>query len=148
MRLLPLLGLVFLLAACASSALYTQQDLVQVRQSWTEIGPVYKNFKRAYMHHDDASLRYWYAQEQTRCKLVDVIDKRDTIDPNIKLFQASADVVDLCNDMEGVWAFWRRAHGLSYDKALLPASLFYNWQDGDLDIKKVPGLLRHPNELA
>lgn len=148
MRLCPLLGLLFLLTACASTAPYSRQDLTQVHQAWTEIGPVYKNFKQAYMRNDSTSLSYWYQQEQVDCKLVDQIDTRDTIDPNNKLFLASADVVDMCNDIEGAWAFWRRAHGLSYDKTLVPPSVLYNWKDGDLDVKTIPGLLRHPSALA
>src|SRR5947209_16514304 len=94
MRFLPFGALLLLLAGCASTSLYLPQDTVQVRQAASEIVPVYEGFKHAYLANNGASLAYWYGREQQDCKLVDVIDKRDSIDPNIKLFAASENLDD------------------------------------------------------
>ena len=148
MRLLPFFPLLFLLAACASTAPYTKQDLQQVREVHGFVVPDYENFKAAYLRHDDRVMQSWYYRSEADCRIEDRVDKRDTIDPNTKLFEASALQDSICNDIEAAWTYWRKAHHLRYDKALVPAALTDAWQDGDLDVKKIPALLRHPRQLS
>jgi len=119
-----------------------------VHEGQVLIVPVYKDFKQAYTRSDWKALRFWYDREQKDCRLVDVIDKRDSIDPNVKLFEASALLVSLCNDIEVGWAFWAKAHGEKYDKNLIPPTIADVWKDGAYNIKKMHGLLRHPGALA
>ena len=123
-------------------------DTVQVRQAASEIVPVYQGFKHAYLSNNGASLAYWYGREQQDCKLVDVIDKRDSIDPNIKLFAASENLDDLCNDIEVAWAYWAKQHHMKYEEKLVPAVVSDAWLDGDKRVETLPVLLRNPDQLA
>lgn len=148
MRFLPFAALLLLLAGCASTALYQPVDTDQVRTAAAEIVPVYEGFKQAYLSNNGASLAYWYGREQNDCKLVDVIDKRDSIDPNIKLFAASENLDDLCNDIEVAWAYWAKQHHMKYESKLVPAVVTDAWVDGDKRVALLPELMAHPSQLA
>ena len=120
MRRLFLLGLLVALAGCRGTQLYTPQDLTAVKSAEATIVPVYLQFKRDYGRDNLARIKHTYAQEQRVCKQVDIIDKRDTIDPNVNLFQASAELDDFCNAIESAYVYWAKRHGLPYDKTIVP----------------------------
>jgi hypothetical protein len=147
MRKLPLLLLALLLAGCAGTRLYTPQDMVQVHQADATIVPIYKSFKRAYVQNYTAGILEAFHREQVACRLVDVIDQRDSIDPNIQLFQASASLDNLCNDIEGIYVGWAKKHHYRYDKSIPPAFVADTFKGADLEVKKLPGYLKHPTDL-
>src|SRR5947209_144673 len=103
MRRLFFLGLLVVLAGCRGTQLYTAQDLTGVKVARATVIPVYLQFKRDYRSNNPIRIQQGYAQEQQACKQVDVIDKRDTIDPNVNLFQASAELDDFCNAVESAY---------------------------------------------
>lgn len=148
MRRLSLLALLILLAGCRGTQPYTAQDLSGVKVAQATIVPVYVAFKRSYFRDDVAAVKQTYAQEQRDCKQVDVIDKRDTIDPNVNLFQASAELDDLCNAIESAYVYWARKHGLPYDKTILPGRRQEVFLGSDTDLKTLPKYLRHPSALS
>ncbi len=147
MRLLLLGVLVILLAGCQGSQLYTQQDLSQVHQGWNEIFPTYRAFETAYKANDTRGILTQFARIEKECKIPDEIDKRDSIDPNIKLFEASVALDDMCDTVESAYVTWAKPHGYPYDKTVvpsLPADVFIGT---DVEVKGVPKLLAHPADL-
>lgn len=147
MRTVFLVLALFALAACAGSQPYSKRDLSQVHQAYGEIVPIYLSFKQAYMSNDTPGVLRAFHREQQACRLVDVVDKRDTIDPNVQLFQASAALDNLCNDIEGIYVVWAKKHRYPYDKGIQPAFVEDAFKDGDLNVKKLPKYLKHPSDL-
>lgn len=144
MRCAPFFLLLIVLTACSLTQPYTQQDLLQVRQGYTTIRPIYIAFRDAYKHKDIAGIRAAFKREQKACRLVDQIDQRDSIDPNIDLFAASAGLDGWCDDIEGVYAYWAKKHHFKYDKSIpvsLPSDAF---KDGNKNLKYIPKYLRRP----
>lgn len=148
LRALIALFALVILAGCAGSQPYESIDLQQVTEAYHTITPIYNAFKVAYAANDERQMNVLYAREQRACRLVDTIDARDTIDPNIDLFQASAYLDTFCNDIETAYNAWRQAHHLSYDANLpstLPGTYF---EDGDYNMTQMPIMLRHPAALC
>src|SRR5437588_46403 len=106
---LILLG--FTLAGCRGTQAYTAEDLSQVRSAYAALHPIYVNFKADYVRADRRGILTYFHREQLACKVVDQVDSRDTIDPNVKLFQASIELDNLCNAIESAYAYWASKHG-------------------------------------
>lgn len=147
-HLLALLPLMLLLSGCFSTPLYTAQDLQQVRDSDHTLVPLYKDFRAAFHRRDAAVMQQDFEREQIAARQVDQIDVRDSIDPNTNLFQASAELDNLCNDIEAVWAAWEKAHHMPYDKSIQPALLSEAFQGSDKGLKDLAKWLRHPSSLS
>ena len=149
MRWLPLTPLAaLLLAGCLSSQPYTAQDLSAVKRVYAELLPLYVDFRSAYFHNDGVQMGQDFHVEQRLCKHVDVIDKRDSIDPNVNLFQASAGLDNFCNDIESVYAAWEKDHHLPYDKSIVPAFRLDAFKGSDVALKKLVKYLRNPSALS
>jgi hypothetical protein len=148
MRKLWLIVIVLFLAGCQGTQAYTKEDLVQVRQAAATIKPIYLQFRHDYFADDTPAVLRDYAQEQRACKLVDLIDKRDTIDPNVDLFQASAELDDLCNAIESAYVYWAKKHGYPYDKTVVPGRKQEVFLGSDADLKTLPKYLRTPRALS
>lgn len=148
MRVVAALSLLLLLTACRGTQPYATQDLRQVRRAYAQIRPTYTAFEQAYRVGNTTGILTYFRQEQQECKLVDVIDKRDTIDPNINLFFASAALDDMCNAIESAYVTWAPKHGFPYDKSVLPSRPSDVFLGPDLDLTKMSGYLRNPASLA
>ncbi len=148
MRRLYFVGLLVLLAGCRGTQPYTTQDLKGVTVAQATVIPVYLQFKQDYQSNDPARIEQGYAQEQQACKQVDVIDKRDTIDPNVNLFQASAELDDFCNAIESAYAYWAKKHRLPYDKLIVPGRHQEVFLQSDADLLTFQKYLRHPAALS
>jgi hypothetical protein len=148
MRRLLLLAVLVALAGCRGTQAYTAQDLSGVKTAEATIIPVYLEFKRDYSRDNQAAIQRTYALEQRDCKQVDVIDRRDTIDPNVNLFQASAELDDFCNAIESAYVYWAKRHGLPYDKSIVPGRRQEVFLGSDGDLKTIHKYLRHPAALS
>jgi hypothetical protein len=140
---LVLLALV-VLAGCAGSQPYSALDLKQVRQAYAAVRPVYWAFRAAYIANNYPAMKRLFAQEQRACHIEDVVDKRDTIDPNVNLYQASSQVNSFCNDIETAYAAYRKAHAMPYDELVnetLPGTYF---EDGDYNMQIIGRYLGNP----
>jgi hypothetical protein len=145
---LGLLGLCFCLSACRGSELYSQEDLRQVHQVYAQLRPMYESFKRAFQADQTGGILQGFRREHAPCAIVDQIDNRDTIDPNISLFQASIVLDDLCNAIESAYAEWAIRHHRSYPSNLQPLRPSEVFIGAEADLKKMNGYLRHPSALA
>ncbi len=148
MRLLLIACGLVLLASCTGTQPYSQTDLNQVKRAYATITPIYDSFKVAFARDDASSMGKIYTQERRACRQVDVIDERDTIDPNVNLFQASAALDSFCNDIENTYNSWRETRGLSYDKNLPAANKGAEFIDGDANMLKMHLWLAHPSALS
>jgi hypothetical protein len=146
--LFTLLAACLALAGCRGSEPYSQQDLQQVRQAYAVLRPLYESFKRAFLAGQTSGILQGYAQDRAPCAIADQIDNRDTIDPNVALFQASITLDDLCNAIESGYAEWAVEHHRSYPKDLQPLRRSELFVGAEADLKKMNGYLRHPNALA
>jgi hypothetical protein len=145
MRRLPLLLLLLPAAvACRGTQAYSSTDLQQVRKVYRTVPPIYRAFKAAYFAGNTSLILKEYAREQKACKLVDVIDKRDTIDPNTNLFVASAGLDSLCNDIESAYTGWAIVHHYPHDKSIVPGRAQDAFVDGDTNLEKMPSQMAHP----
>ena len=147
-RLLVLMIIPAALVACGGKQLYTERDLREVKQTYAVLVPLYLDFRTAYRRGDGHEMVEDYRREQRVCRAVDSIDKRDTIDPNTNLFQVSAGLDNLCNDIESVYAAWEKAHGKPYDKRVIPAFASEAFQGTDKELKDMRKDLRHPSALS
>lgn len=147
-RYLPVLILLPVLAACRGTQPYTSLDLSQVRTGYAEIKPTYLAFKHAFITNDSHGIRANYRVEQRQCKLVDEIDKRDTIDPNVNLFFASIELDSFCNAIEMAYVDWAKANGYSFPKDIPPSRKDEIWGGTDKELKKMRKYLAHPGSLA
>jgi hypothetical protein len=145
--LLTLSILTLLLAACRGSELYSQQDLQQVTQTYKQLRPIYLSFKRAIIADDSAGVLLGFQREHAPCAVVDQIDNRDTIDPNVALFQASIGLDDLCNAIESAYADWAIQHHRSYPKNFQPLRRSDVFIGAEGDLKKMNHELNHPSSL-
>jgi malate synthase len=136
-----------MLAACRGSELYTQQDIQQVEQTYKQLHPIYESFKHAYLSNDTAGILQGYRREHAPCAVVDEIDNRDTIDPNIALFQASIALDDLCNAIESAYADWAIRHHRSYPTNIQPLRRSEVFIGAEADLKKINHQLAHPSAL-
>jgi hypothetical protein len=148
MHRLILLAILVVLAGCRGTEAYTSQDLSGVKTAEATIVPVYLQFKRDYRRDNQAAIQRTYAQEQEVCKQVDVIDQRDTIDPNVNLFQASAELDDFCNAIESAYVYWAKGHGLPYDKSIVPGRRQEVFLGSDADLKTIHKYVLHPSALS
>lgn len=89
-----------------------------------------------------------YRAEQVLCARVDVVDVRDTIDPNANLFQASAGLDNFCNDIESAYAGWERSHHHAYDKRVVPSYPENAFKGSQLSLKQMNMYLRRPAALS
>src|SRR5579864_921931 len=137
-----------ILSGCGASPLYSQQDFHQVMQSYSELRPLYIDFRAAFERRSSAEMSRDYAAEQGDCKLVDRVDQRDTIDPNTNLFLVSALLDNFCNDIESVYAAWQKAHHRPYDKTVIPAVLSEAFIGSDKEIQQITKAVRHPSDLS
>ncbi len=143
-----LLLLLPLLVACRGTDLYTSRDLAQVKQAYATIKPIYLAFRYAYHHHLTAGIVSNYHREQRACRLVDDINRRDTIDPGTNLFAASDDLDSFCNDIEEAWSYWAPRHGYPYKKSVPASRPTQEFLDGDFNLGKIKAYLRHPSQLS
>jgi hypothetical protein len=141
-------ALLLVLVGCASNQPYTQQDLHEVRAASATLTPLVYAFRHAFFSDNTPGVLSAYHQERIACRLVDAIDRRDTINPNVKLWQASADLDDYCNDIESGFSTYAIEHHLPYDKKVNPSLRYDVMQQSKLDMKKMPDLLRHPADLS
>jgi len=146
--ILPLAPALLLLAGCRDVQPYSQLDLRQVNQAYAEIRPIYYQFRTAFRYGDAQGIVTGFQREQAACKLVDIIDERDTIDPTTKLFTASSALDSYCNDIESAYAYWAKKHHLPYDKTVQRAGYPDVFKDGDYNMKRMASLLRHPSALS
>ena len=144
MRLLPFFLLLVAAVGCRGTQAYSSTDLQQVRQAYRIIPPVYRAFKAAYYGGNTRVMLKEYAREKKVCRLVDVVDRRDTIDPNTNLFAASAGLDSLCNDVESAYAGWAIKHHYPYDKSIVPSRPQDAFVDGDANLEKMPAQMEHP----
>lgn len=148
MRRLPLLLPILLLVACKGTQAYSKTDLRQVKHGYSTIAPVYLQFHKAYFAGDTRRIVRLYHREQRDCRIVDVVDRRDTIDPNVNLFAVSAGLDDMCNAIESAYAGWAKQHGYPYDKSVelgRPEDVFIQ---ADADWVKMPDQMKHPAALS
>jgi hypothetical protein len=143
-----LLAACLLLAGCRGSELYTHQDLVQVRQTYAELLPIYKAFKKAFKANQTAGILRGFRIEHGPCAVVDQIDNRDTIDPNVNLFQASITLDDLCNAIEAGYVEWAMKAHYPYPKRVQPLRPSEVFIGADGDLEKMGKYLRNPSALA
>lgn len=144
-RYLPLLLILLpLIAGCAGTRPYTAKDLRQVNRAYDQLAPIFTQFQAAYNQNNLPAMRRLYAREQRACRLVDTIDKRDSIDPNTNLFTASSYLDSFCNDIETAYASWRKAHHLPYDHAAFLSAPGTYFVDGDYNIVHFHDLMKHP----
>ncbi|GAC1445014.1 MAG: hypothetical protein NVSMB52_05090 [Chloroflexota bacterium] len=148
MRVTVLLLLSLVLVGCRGTQPYTEQDLRQVKQVFSKLGPTYAAFKVAYRAHDLVGMRAALSQEQKECKKVDEIDARDTIDPTVELFQASYGLDSICNSIEMAYVIWAKKHHLPYDKRVFPSRPSQVFLGGNSAAKKMSKYFRHPEALA
>ena len=149
MRLAPLLlAPLLLLAACRGTQSYTPLDLSQVKQAYSELLPTYTNFKRYYTTSDTAGILKYYRLERSQCRLVDQIDSRDTIDPNVNLFQASIGLDNICNAIESAYTSWAIQHHYPYIKKVVPARPFEAFIGSDQSVAQMPLFLKNPGHLG
>jgi hypothetical protein len=146
--ILPLVLATMLLAGCRGTQPYTSPDLKQVRAGYVLIKPVYLDFRAAYVRKDKPAIIRAYHRERVVCRVPDEIDKRDTIDPNVQLFQASIVLDNLCNAVESAYAYWAKQHGLPYDKNITPGRESEVFAGSDAGLEKIDGYLRHPASLS
>jgi len=137
-----------LLSACGSSQAYSQEDFRQVTQAYSVLLPIYLDFRAAFRHDDFAQMTHDFASRRPACKEVDAVDRRDTIDPNTDLFQLSAGLDGMCNDIESVYAAWRKAHHMTYDKSIVPAFLSQAFNGSDRGLRIMAQFLRHPRDYT
>lgn len=136
------------LAGCRGSDPYTQQDLRQVDQTYAQLHPMYLSFKRAFGAGDTAGILAAFRNEHAPCAVVDQIDNRDTIDPNVALFQASIALDDMCNAIESGYAEWAIQHHKSYPQGIQPLRPEEIFVGADSDLEKINRYLKHPSALA
>lgn len=149
MRFAILLVLAVALAGCNfTSPPYTQADITQVNEAYHMLHSNYLDFKKAYWSHNDPLLRTSYHRVEQACRIVDVIDNRDSIDPNVKLFSASAELDNFCNDIEVVHAVWAKDHHYHYQAKLLPDIPEETFLGADKCFATMPDLLAHPDGYA
>jgi hypothetical protein len=141
-------AVLLLLAGCASNEPYTQRDLHDVRVAYATLTPIVYDFRRAFFSNDTHGVLSSYHQERIACRLVDAINERDTINPNVKLWQASANLDDFCNDIESGFSTYAIAHHLPYDKKVNPSLRYDVMSQSKVDMKKMPDLLAHPADLS
>jgi hypothetical protein len=133
MHRLILLAILVVLAGCRGTEAYTSQDLSGVKTAEATIVPVYLQFKRDYRRDNQAAIQRTYAREQEVCKQVDVIDQRDTIDPNV---------------IESAYVYWAKGHGLPYDKSIVPGRRQEVFLGSDADLKTIHKYVLHPSALS
>jgi hypothetical protein len=147
-RYLILLGLVPILAACRGTQAYTAEDLSQVRTAYAELRPVYVAFRHAFYANGVQGILRNYHLERQDCRIVDEVDQRDTIDPNVNLFFASAELDNMCNSIESAYVTWAKPHHYPLLKGVdsgIPAEIFGGTDD---ELKKMNHYLAHPASLA
>lgn len=147
MQTVFLVALAGALGGCGGQK-YSPQDMAQVRAVYAALLPTYVRFEVAYKAGATARILRLYARERRECKAVDVIDARDSIDPNINLFQASATLDGMCNTIDSAYAWWAKTHRRPYNVSLVPdtpANLFV----GMIPLlQKVPLQLKYPDALT
>ena len=148
MRRLLLLTPLLLLVACRGTQAYSLEDLRQVKQAVAELTPTYTSFKTAFEHDQAAGIKKYYRREESQCRLVDEIDNRDTIDPNVNLFQASVGLDFMCDAVESAYVYWAKKHHLPYDKTVTPGRPLEVFVGSDSFLTKMKGYLRHPAALS
>jgi hypothetical protein len=89
-----------------------------------------------------------FLKEQQICKEVDVVDHRDSIDPNVNLFAVSAGEDNLCNDIEEYYAAWEKSQGLPYDHSTHPGSTVGAFEDLDKYMALLAKQLASPSKLS
>jgi hypothetical protein len=89
-----------------------------------------------------------YSREQELCTRVDVVDRRDTIDPNTNLFQASVGLDNFCNDIESSYAGWEKLHHRHYDKRVVPSFPENAFKASILSLEQMNKYLRRPAALS
>jgi hypothetical protein len=136
------------IAGCRGTQAYTSEDLRQVRSAYATLHPIYIGFKAAYIRGDKLGILSHFQREQIACQVVDEVDSRDTIDPNVRLFQASIELDNLCNAIESAFAYWASHHRYSYDKSITPYPPNDAFLIADTDLRKMPAYLKRPGDLG
>jgi hypothetical protein len=147
-RYLIVLLLAPVLAACRGTQAYTQQDLTQVKTAYAELRPVYLHFRHAFYASDTQGILRNYHVERRDCRLVDQIDRRDTIDPNVNLFFASAELDNMCNAIESAYVTWAKPHHYPYLRAIVPGIPKEVFGGTDKELKKMRKYFKHPASYA
>jgi hypothetical protein len=148
-RLATSLGIaLLLLTSCGASQAYTSQDLTDVKSIYASLLPVYLNFSNAYAQGDWSQMTVNYHREQVICTRVDVVDRRDTIDTNTNLFQASVGLDNFCNDIESAYAGWEKLHRHPYDKRVVPSYPENAFKASILSQQLMKKYLRRPAALS
>lgn len=129
---------------------FSPLDLRQVRAVYSNLRPIYEQFKVADRSNNSQGLASAFAREQRLCVRVDTIDRRDTIDPNTNLFQASTGLDTLCNTIESIYAGWREQRHLPFDKSIsaAPATDPTVFEGADKTIAHMAKWLEHPSTLS
>ena len=146
--ILVAIATMLLLTACASSQSYTKQDFRQVNHAYSLLLPIYFDFRAAFFRGDFVKMTREFESRRPACKEVDAIDRRDTIDPNTDLFQLSAGLDGLCNDIESVYAAWEKAHHMKYDKSIVPTFLAQAFKGSDRGLRIMAQFQRHPRDYT
>jgi len=105
-------------------------------------------FKASYLRGDTRDILRGYKQEQAASKTVDAIDKRDSIDPNTKLFQATIGLDNFCNAIESAYTSWAKSRHYPYDKSVPPGVPPDVFVEADKSLPKMPGYFRHPTAYS
>jgi hypothetical protein len=146
--ILVAIAMLLFLPACASSQEYSHQDLRQVNHAYSLLLPVYLDFRAAFHRGDFAQMTRDFASRRPACKEVDAIDRRDTIDPNTDLFQLSAGLDGMCNDIESVYAAWEKAHHMKFDKSIVLSFLAQAFKGSDRGLRIMAQFQRHPRDYT
>ena len=139
--------LALFLSSCRGTQSYSQQDLQDAKRAWSALHPTLLAFEQAYKTGNASVMAIEFRRNENTCKIVDGIDKRDTIDPNVRLFYASITLDDVCNNIESVYALYRQTHHLAYDNSITASRPGAEFLGLDKELSKMPSQLRDPGAL-
>lgn len=149
MRTIPVLvALALALGGCRGTEPYISTDLTQVRAGAKTVRPIYVGFRAAFLSGNTRGILSNYRREQRACRLMDTIDARDSIDPNVNLFAASVQLDNMCNAIESAYTYWAQRHGAPYDKGIVAYPPYQVFNAADVGLPLLRHQLRHPAQLG
>ncbi|MGI8969022.1 MAG: hypothetical protein ACR2GA_07970 [Chloroflexota bacterium] len=149
MRVFAFIVLLVALAGCAGTQPYSQRDFHQVTTAFHQLVPAWWGYEQAYKRHDTAGiLRNFHVEQHVCYTLVDEVDHRDTIDPNVNLFHASASLDNICNSIEELYRTWAQKNGYPFNKHIPPALPAQTFLGQNKELPIMTKQMRHPSALT